>query len=189
MKIDIEFLTLITIKLTCTSLYCVGVHPKRIIKRLNESFSIECFIDYANGTLDFYDGDEIVPENFITVRQQKSLILQKYFVKQTFNIDTIIYILFIFKRVNGTFIKVTRSFSKPAKKNFTCRRNHVNNVGEVDVFVDDDTSPVTDFKCVTRDLKILSCSFKPPVFAAPISYNVNFTVNSNFQKVIRFLLL
>lgn len=86
--------------------------------------------------------------------------------------------------MNSTFIEVTLSYPKPTKReNFTCRRNAGSNVGIVKIVVDDDTAPVTDFKCVTRDLEILTCSFKPPSFVAPILYKANYALNGNFLKV------
>lgn len=86
--------------------------------------------------------------------------------------------------MNSTFIEVTLSYPKPTKReNFTCRRNAGSFVGIVKIIVDDDTAPVTDFKCVTRDLEILTCSFKPPSFVAPILYKANYALNGNFLKV------
>lgn len=54
----------------------VGVSPEELLVRVNDTFTISCLIDIANGELDFYDGDALVPNSSIQVRK---LILSERF--------------------------------------------------------------------------------------------------------------
>lgn len=47
----------------------VGVIPEEIFVRVNEAFKISCHVPRANGALNFYDGDELVPETYIKVKR------------------------------------------------------------------------------------------------------------------------
>lgn len=48
--------------------FCVGVSPTEIVVRVNQTFSIKCSLpSLADGVYDFYDGDEVIPREFIKV--------------------------------------------------------------------------------------------------------------------------
>lgn len=82
---------------------------------------------------------------------------------------------------------MTRSFPKSTRRNFTCRRNRQNKIGYTTVFVDDNVSPVIDFKCITRDLKDLSCSFMSQPHTAPIEYKLKYFLNEQDNEVNFYL--
>ena len=46
---------------------CVGVSPKSIFAKVNDTFKITCGVYTANGKLNFFDGDDPVPELYIKV--------------------------------------------------------------------------------------------------------------------------
>lgn len=69
-------------------------------------------------------------------------------------------------------------YSRPVKKNFTCKQDH-NNVGLSEVIVDERMAAVVDFKCRTSDLINLICSFRKPVAFLPIKYRFSFAVNDD----------
>jgi hypothetical protein len=46
----------------------VGVSRQEIVVRVNQTFSIKCFLPTASdGSYNFYDGDELIPNEFVTV--------------------------------------------------------------------------------------------------------------------------
>lgn len=54
--------------------------PEDILVRVNDTFSIKCYVDQADGELNFYDGDEMVPSRYVTVWWGCE-ILDKFFEK------------------------------------------------------------------------------------------------------------
>lgn len=44
-----------------------GVSPDKIFARVNDRFKISCSVPHAAGKLNFYDGDEIVPNVHVKV--------------------------------------------------------------------------------------------------------------------------
>lgn len=53
-----------------------GVNPGNIFVRVNETFKIDCSVRRANGELNFYDGDELVPGSYVNVIIKVSFIGQ-----------------------------------------------------------------------------------------------------------------
>lgn len=78
---------------------------------------------------------------------------------------------------------MSRRFTQPIKKNYTCRQGR-NNVGQADVYIDERMAPVENFKCRTNDLTNVQCSFKKPLFFHPISYRLSFTDNENEVRFV-----
>lgn len=55
--------------LTLIDSLCVGVLPEEpLYVRVNDTFLISCSVELANGNLNFYDGDEMMPNEDIRVR-------------------------------------------------------------------------------------------------------------------------
>lgn len=46
---------------------CVGVSPEELFVRVNDSFKLSCSVEDADGELNFYDNDELVPSSNIKV--------------------------------------------------------------------------------------------------------------------------
>lgn len=53
----------------------VGVTPEEILARVNDNFTITCFVDVANGELNFYIDDELAPSGSVTVKKDFNVIL------------------------------------------------------------------------------------------------------------------
>lgn len=51
----------------------VGVSPEEILARVNDNFTITCFVDVANGELNFYIDDELAPNGSVTVNKDVSV--------------------------------------------------------------------------------------------------------------------
>lgn len=47
----------------------LAVRPTEKFVRVNDTFEISCFVEEFGGKLDFYDGNDFVPESFIKVRK------------------------------------------------------------------------------------------------------------------------
>lgn len=45
----------------------IGISPEEIFARVNDSFKISCSVPRANGELNFYDEDNVVPDSYIKV--------------------------------------------------------------------------------------------------------------------------
>lgn len=60
----------------------------------------------------------------------------------------------------------------------TCKRGS-NIVGTSEIFIDGQIEPVSNFECVTKDLKHLSCGFKQSGNVIPNSYKLFYTINNN----------
>ncbi|XP_070497818.1 cytokine receptor isoform X3 [Chironomus tepperi] len=45
--------------------YGIGVNPSVKYARVNDTFEISCLVPQSGGKLDFYDGDDLVPESYI----------------------------------------------------------------------------------------------------------------------------
>lgn len=136
--------------------------------RVNDTFRISCYVDKADGELNFYDGDEMVPSRYITVWWGCE-ILDECFKN---------LLILCQQRTNDTYIEMTRVYARPIKKNFTCKQKW-NNVGLSEVIVDERMPPVDDFKCRTKDLSTMLCSFKKPRSFLPIKYRLHFSVNDD----------
>lgn len=148
----------------------VGVLPESIFARVNDTIKIACGVQTANGELNFYDGDDVIPEQYIKVKGRDC------------EYEAFINLLLRFRqRANDTYIEMIRAYVRPIRKNFTCRQDR-NNVGLSEVSVDARMAPVEDFKCRTKDLKNVVCSFKQPVTFLPIKYRLMFTVNGEMVR-------
>ena len=79
---------------------------------------------------------------------------------------------------------MTRAYSRPLRKNFTCKQDR-NNVGLSEVFVDDRVAPVSSFKCRSTDLTSVVCSFKQPAAVLPIKYRLMFAVNGEMVRTLK----
>lgn len=52
----------------------LGVNPSKKYARVNDTFEISCLVPQSGGKLDFYDGDDLVPESYIKVLKCKHLL-------------------------------------------------------------------------------------------------------------------
>lgn len=88
------------------------------------------------------------------------------------------------QRFNDTFIEMSQAAVRPVKKNFTCRQDR-NNVGLAEVLIDDEMSPVNDFKCRTTNLTDILCSFTKPTSFAPIKYRFLYAFDDETVRIFR----
>lgn len=91
------------------------------------------------------------------------------------------------QRVNDTYIEMTRAYARPLRRNFTCKQDR-NNVGLSEVFIDERMAPVGDFKCRSKDLTNVLCSFKQPAAFLPIKYRLMFSVNGEMVRTLKVFL-
>ena len=137
--------------------------------RVNGSFTISCFIDTAKGELNFFDGEDMLPNDNIQVG-----------IKITLGVLNFTYLSSSHQKCNDTIncIKFTSFFTKATKKNFTCKKDRRSAVGDSMVRVADTIDPVKNFKCRTNNLTTVFCSFKQPNSSVIIKYKLKFSMNN-----------
>lgn len=96
-------------------------------------------------------------------------------------------LLFI-QRLNDSCIIYANACSKPIKKNITCKREQ-NIVGLSEIYVGDKFAPVQDFKCRTKDLMNLTCTFQQPSSYHPIVYRLSYTISTEEVLLLSFSLI
>ncbi|XP_039753822.1 cytokine receptor-like [Pararge aegeria] len=62
---------------------------------------------------------------------------------------------------------------------YYCQNIRNNKICTSRVLVDSPPEKVTDFKCLSKNLEILNCSWTSPVSVSTIRYNVTFSINTN----------
>ena len=93
-------------------------------------------------------------------------------------------LLFI-QRLNDSCIIYVNACAKPIKKNITCKREQ-NIVGLSEIYVGDKFAPVQDFKCRTKDLMNLTCTFQQPSSYHPIVYRLSYTISTEEVLLLSF---
>lgn len=151
----------------------LGVSPPRQVVRVNETFTISCYVDEFGGELNFYDNDKLVPNGTVKVC---CALGNSFFFHLTKK--------FFVQRINDTFVELTRFYERPVKKNFTCKQKR-NVVNLAEVVVEDQMPPVRNFKCRTKDLVTMLCSFKKPAVSQPIKYSATFTAYDGMVRIQR----
>ncbi|KAG5679709.1 hypothetical protein PVAND_009259 [Polypedilum vanderplanki] len=117
--------------------------------KINETFELRCSVSQSGGKLDFYDDNDDI-------------------IPESF-----------LKRIDDSCVIYTNSYSKPTRKNITCKRkdeqrNRLDNIGMSAIWVDGEIAPVSDFKCRTRDFQNLTCSFKSPMSLITPKYELKY---------------